>query len=143
MNQHEQVFSELPLLAKLPTEDLRALAAIARVQDHRAGVVVFHQGEAGDSLHAIVEGSVRISVVAPSGAETTIALLGAGECFGELAILDGRSRSANATAAVATRTLVVTRPDFIRWLSDKPKSALLLLETLSLRLRSSNEAFVD
>jgi CRP/FNR family cyclic AMP-dependent transcriptional regulator len=143
MQEHEQVFLELPLLAKLPHDDLRQLAAIARVQNFRTNAVIFRQGEPGDSLHAIVEGSVRIEVVSPSGAETTMAILGPGECFGELAILDGRPRSANAVANQPTKTLVVTRQDFIRWLTDKPRSALLLLETLSLRLRSTNEAFVD
>lgn len=143
MQEHEQVILELPLLAKLPHEDLRELAAIARVQNFRQGAVIFRQGEPGDSLHAVVEGGVRIDVVAPGGNETTMAVLGPGECFGELAILDGRPRSANAIATVPTKTLVVTRNDFIRWLTDKPKASLLLLETLSLRLRSTNEAFVD
>ncbi len=143
MQEHEQVFLELPLLAKLPHEDLRELAAIARVQNHRQGAVIFRQGEPGDSLHAIVEGAVRIDVVAPGGNETTMAILRPGECFGEFAILDGRPRSANAIATQPTKTLVVTRAEFVRWLSDKPKSALLLLETLSLRIRNTNEAFVD
>lgn len=143
MTEHEQLFLDLPLLAKLPHDDLRELASIARVQNFRPGAVIFRQGEPGDSLHAIVEGGVRIDVVAPGGNETTMAFLGPGECFGELAILDGRPRSANATATQATKTLVVTRQEFIRWLSEKPKAALLLLETLSLRLRSTNDAFVD
>ncbi len=143
MQEHEQVLVELPLLARLPHDDLRDLAAIARVQNFRAGAVIFRQGEAGDSLHAVVEGNVRIDVVSPSGGETTMAMMGPGECFGELAILDGRPRSANAVAVQPTKTLVVTRADFIHWLVDKPKSALLLLETLSVRLRSTNEAFID
>ncbi len=131
------------MLAKLPRDDLRELAAVARVQSFRAGSVIFRQGEPGDSLHAIVDGSVRIDVVAPGGNETTMALLGPGECVGELAILDGRPRSANAVTNAPTRTLVVTRADFIRWLTNKPTAALLLLEALSLRLRKTNEAFVD
>ena len=143
MQEHEQVFLELPLLAKLPHEDLRELASIARVQNFRTGAVIFRQGEPGDSLHAIVEGAVRIDVVAPGGNESTMAVLGPGECFGELAILDGRPRSANAIANQPTKTLVVTRADFIHWLAVKPTSALLLLETLSLRLRSTNESFID
>jgi CRP/FNR family cyclic AMP-dependent transcriptional regulator len=143
MEEHELVLVELPLLAKLPHEDLRSLAAIARVQNFRSGAVIFRQGEPGDSLHAVVEGSVRIDVVSPSGSETTMAIMGPGECFGELAILDGRPRSANAIAIQPTKTLVVTRADFIHWLADKPRSALLLLETLSIRLRSTNEAFID
>jgi CRP/FNR family cyclic AMP-dependent transcriptional regulator len=72
-----------------------------------------------------------------------MAVLGPGECFGELAVLDGRPRSANAVAAQATRTLIVTRRDFVDWLSNRPRAALLLLETLSLRLRLTNEAFID
>jgi CRP/FNR family cyclic AMP-dependent transcriptional regulator len=143
MQEHEQVFFELPLLAKLPPEDLRALAAIARVQHFRAGSVIFRQGEAGDSFHAVLEGRVRIAVILASGAETTMAVMGPGECFGEFAILDGRPRSATALCVEPTRTLSVTRPDFVHWLSDKPRAALLLLETLSLRLRATNEALID
>jgi len=143
MQEREQVFFELPLLAKLPPEDLRALAAIARVQNYRLGTVILRQGEVGDALHAILDGRVRIAGISPSGAETTMAILGPGECFGELAILDGRSRSASAIAAQQTKTLIVTRKDFVDWLSDKPKAALLLLETLSLRLRSTNESIID
>ena len=142
MQEHEQAIFELPLLAKLPPEDLRALATVARVQHHRPGTVIFRQGEPGDALHAILEGSVRIEFAGPAGG-TTMAVLGPGECFGELAVLDGRPRSANAVAAQATRTLMVTRKDFVEWLSNRPRAALLLLETLSLRLRSTNEAFID
>src|SRR4051812_10695197 len=141
--EHAQVFLELPLLAKLPPEDLRALANIARVQHFRAGSVIFRQGEPGDSLHAILEGRVRIAVILATGAETTMAMMGPGECFGELAILDGRPRSATAICVEPTRTLSVTRGDFVNWLSDKPRAALLLLETLSLRLRTTNESLID
>jgi len=142
MQEREQVIFELPLLAKLPPEDLRALATVARVQHHRPGTVIFRQGEPGDALHAILEGAVRIEFAGPAGG-TTMAVLGPGECFGELAVLDGRPRSANAVAAQATRTLIVTRKDFVDWLSNRPRAALVLLETMSLRLRSTNEAFID
>ena len=142
MQEREQVIFELPLLAKLPPEDLRALATVARVQHHRPGTVIFRQGEPGDTLHAILEGAVRIEFAGPAGG-TTMAVLGPGECFGELAVLDGRPRSANAVAAQATRTLIVTRKDFVDWLSNRPRAALVLLETMSLRLRSTNEAFID
>jgi CRP-like cAMP-binding protein len=107
------------------------------------GAIVFREGDSGDSLHIVVEGSVRIFVASASGEEATIALLGPGEFVGHLALLDGRPRSASAVAAQRTRTLVVTRNTFAQWLSARPKAALALLEALSLQLRRTDEALAD
>ncbi len=143
MNEREQLIVELPLLERLPRKELLDLAEHARVQLFPAGSAIIQEGEPGDSLHAILDGSIRISILSPTGIETTIALLGPGECFGELALLDGRPRSATAIAVRPTKTLVVTRGDFVAWLAERPQSALMLLETLSLRLRRTNESLVD
>lgn len=86
---------------------------------------------------------MRIAMLAASGEEATVARLGPGECVGDLSLLDGRPRSASATASQATKTLVVTREHFRRWLSERPQAALALLETLSLRLRRTDEALAD
>ena len=139
----ESYIRDLPLLARLPEDDLQALASRGVLRRFAQGRVIFRDGDPGDEMHVVVEGQVRISVLSGSGNEAIVATVETGDCFGELALLDGRPRSATATAILATRTFVVTRPDFLDWLSGRPQSALALLETLSLRLRKTDEALAD
>jgi CRP-like cAMP-binding protein len=91
----------------------------------------------------VIEGQVRIAVLSAVGEEVTVTYLGPGECVGDLALLDGRPRSASAIASQTTKTLVVTRSDFRRWLRERPQAAFALLETLSLRVRRTDEALAD
>lgn len=139
----EQLVRDLPLLARLPRDDRQALAGKARLRSYPSGTTIFREGEPGDSMHVIVEGRVSVSVSNGSGGEATIASVGPGDCVGELSLLDGRPRSAAAIAATTTKTMVVTRDSFVEWLSERPAAALALLETLSLRLRRTNEAMSD
>ncbi len=143
MKQRKELIRDVPLLARLPEAELRALASQGRARSYAAGVTIFHEGDPGDSLHIIIEGSVRVAVLSPTGAETTIGVLGPGEFVGDLALLDGRPRSASVVALQPTKTLVVTRSSFTRWLSERPQAALALLETLSLRVRRTDEALAD
>lgn len=147
MTQVDQSATEhiahLPLLARLPREDVRSLANRARLRSFKEGAVLVREGEPGDSLHVIVSGSARISVSSPEGEEATVATIGPGDCIGDLALLDGFPRSATATATMKTQTFVVTRNDFTAWLKERPHAALALLETLSLRLRRTNEGLTD
>ena len=143
MSEHEDLIRDVPLLARLPEPDLRALASQGHVHSHPAGAVIFREGDPGNSLHIVVEGGIRITVLSASGEEVTVALLGPGEFVGHLALLDGRPRSASAVATQPSKTLVVTRDDFLQWLSERPRAAFALLETLSLLLRSTDEALAD
>jgi CRP/FNR family cyclic AMP-dependent transcriptional regulator len=138
-----RLLHDLPLLARLPEADIAALAARGRTRDYPAGGAIFREGEPGDSLHVVISGLIRVSVGAGSGDEATVAHVGPGDCVGELALLDGRPRSATATAVEPTRTLVVDRRTFVAWLSERPAAALALLETISLRLRRTDEALAD
>jgi CRP-like cAMP-binding protein len=141
--QGEGLFRDIPLLAKLTAPDLRALASRGKVRRYLRGATLFREGDRGDSLHVVIEGAVRITVGSPRGEEATVALLGPGEFVGDLALLDGLPRSANALALEATKTLVVTRDDFRRWLSERPKASLALLEALSQRVRRTDEVLAD
>lgn len=143
MKQREEIIREVPLLARLSEADRRDLASSGRVRSYASGDVIFREGDRGDSLHIVIEGSVRIAVLSSAGAEAAVALLGPGEFVGDLALLDGLPRSASAIASQATKTLVVTRSAFLRWLTERPPAALALLETLSLRVRRTDEALAD
>jgi CRP-like cAMP-binding protein len=141
--QPEILIAELPLLARLSKDDRQALASRARMRSYPAATVIFREGEPGDSLHVIVSGRVRIVVSSGSGEEATVAVLGVGDCFGELSLLDGLPRSASAVTSIATRTFVVTRDAFVEWLTDRPSAGLAIMETLSLRLRRTDQALAD
>jgi CRP/FNR family transcriptional regulator/CRP/FNR family cyclic AMP-dependent transcriptional regulator len=142
-HRKEQYVGALPLLARLPDDDRRALARQARMRHYGPGNVIFAEGSAGDALHVVYDGRVNIVAGAGGGEEVTVAVIGPGDCFGEQALLDGLSRSASAVAAVATRTFVVTREAFHEWLAVRPTAALGIMETLSLRLRQMNQTVVE
>jgi CRP/FNR family cyclic AMP-dependent transcriptional regulator len=143
MERESEVIAGLPLLARLREEDLSALARMGRVQQYAAGTAIFKEGEEGDALYVVLDGRVRISVLSAKGDEVILAVLGPGESFGDLALLDSRPRSATATAATATSAMRVARADFLDWLSVRPTAAAALLETLSLRFRQVDEALSD
>jgi CRP/FNR family cyclic AMP-dependent transcriptional regulator len=142
-NGPEDYVTALPLLARLPQPDRLALAHRARLRSFKAGTTIFGEGEPGDSLHVVVDGRVRIVAGGPNGEEATVAVVGPGDCFGEFSLLDGLPRSASAVAPVATKTFMVTRDDFVDWVTERPTAALAIMETLSLRLRKMDEALVD
>jgi CRP/FNR family transcriptional regulator len=134
---------DVPLLARLPDEDLKALASRGRVRRFAAGATIFHEGDPGDAIYVVVDGRVRMSRLSGSGTEATLAIIGAGDCTGELALFDGRPRSATATTMQATRTFVVSRDEFVAWIKERPGASLALLETLSLRIRRTNDIVTD
>lgn len=141
--EHGDLIRDVPLLAKLAEEDLRALASHGKVRNHKASEVIVREGAPGDSLHVVIEGVVRVTVGSKSGGEAIVAMLGPGEFVGDLALLDGKPRSASAIASQKTKTLVVTRHDFTSWLNERPKAAFALLEALSLRVRRTDEQLAD
>jgi len=130
-------------MARLPDADLQALASTGTQSRYSSGDYLFRQGDEGDSIHVIVGGGLRVAYTSPAGDEATLALMGPGEACGDLALLDGRPRSADAIAIGTTTTLVVTRQSFLDWVSQRPAAALALLETLSLLIRRKDEALAD
>lgn len=142
-SSYASLMRDVPLLARLADDDLGALASRGQERAFKSGAIVFREGEPGDALHVVMDGRVRMSVLSADGLEATLALMDRGDCFGELALVDGGPRSATATAIDASRTFVVTREDFATWLNSRPAAALALLETLSWRLRRTDEALAD
>ncbi len=138
-----EFLSQVPIFAHLDPERLQPLTGRLRPRRYRRGEVIFHEDEPGDRMHIIVEGSVKISVASEDGREKNIALLKAGECFGEMALLDGSKRSATATAMEALETLVLMRDDFLDFLRENPQMAPDITNLLTQRLRNANQMVVD
>lgn len=97
MNRIE-LLRQTTLFAELPDDVLQALAARLGKRTFARGMVLFHKGSPGQQLYLIESGQVRIFVLGDAGAEITLNIHGPGECFGELALLDGGPRSADAVA---------------------------------------------
>ena len=131
------------LLRNLPEESVSRLTTAARRRTYRRGEVVFHQGDPGDALHFLVDGRVKIVLDAESGDEAVIAILGPGDCFGELSLIDGEPRSATVEALEPVQTVSLARSDFITFLHQNPAALDRLLGSLASMVRRANEGVAD
>ena len=122
----------------MPQSAIARLVSHARVQAYPRGSRIFAKGDAGHGLMAVIAGVVRISVPSDGETELTLNLVGPNGIFGEIALLDGEPRTADATAMTACRLLLLERRDFIATLTDEPSAALALLKILSFRLRHTS-----
>ena len=131
------------LFRELSADELDQLIAVARVEDFRAKTPIFHKGAAGESMMAVVTGEVKISAPAADGREIVLAMMGEGEVFGEIALLDGCDRTADTTAVTNCVLLVVHRRDFLPFLNTHPQVAIRLLRVVCQRLRRTTEQVED
>ena len=131
------------LFRSLPPADLARLAERLVPRTYPRGEVVFHRDDPAGALHFIREGQVKIVLTTEGGKETLLALFGAGECFGEIAALDGGARSATAVAVERTETLALLRDDLIAFLREHPDFALDVISLLAMRLRRLDERLED
>ncbi|MCB0001217.1 MAG: Crp/Fnr family transcriptional regulator [Anaerolineae bacterium] len=136
------------LFAGLTDVELDALALDLRRHSFAPGVIIFHRDAPGNALYLVESGRVRIFLLSETGQEITLNFHGAGDCFGELALLDGLPRSAGAITMEQTVVHSLHRDDFLRHLHAHPHIAESILEVLSRRLRqltdyTENLAFLD
>jgi len=117
----------VPLFRALDEAAATELCELLTTRDVPAGRPIFHHGEPGDSMYLVEQGSVRISVKDTDGHDTTLAEMGQGDFFGEMSLLDGNPRSADATATVDSRLAVLPRDDFRSFLRKNPDIALGIL----------------
>ena len=121
----------------------RELVSHAWPRSVAAGEPICHLGDPGHNMMAIVVGTVRISLPTVRGREIILADLPAGELFGEIAMLDGKSRSANAKALTKCELLVLERRDVLPVLEKYPAACLRMMEILCARIRRSDERMSD
>jgi CRP/FNR family transcriptional regulator, cyclic AMP receptor protein len=131
------------LLGKLSRRGIEALLAHARVERYPAGREIFAKGSPGRSMMAVLRGTVKISSPSVAGKEIVLNIIAAGEIFGEIALLDGEERTADATAMTDCELLVIDRRDFMPLLEDNPEVAGMLLKILCRRLRQTSAQVED
>lgn len=141
--RHRELLVATPMFQGMPDSQLDALARQAKVRKLGPREVLFAKGDPGESMYLVVSGRVRVGVVSVDGREVTYALIGPGQMFGEIAILDGGPRSADATAAEPTELLVIERRDILAFIRANGDYGLRLIEILCARLRNANELLED
>jgi CRP/FNR family cyclic AMP-dependent transcriptional regulator len=141
--EKRQLFEGHALFGKLPPADLDALLLHARAEHYSGGRVIFSKGSPGRSMMAILKGNVRISAPSPAGPDIVLTILSAGEVFGEIALLDGADRTADATAITDCELLVLDHRDFVPFLERRADLCILLLKLLCQRLRQTDRQFEE
>jgi CRP-like cAMP-binding protein len=131
------------LLGKLSRRQIDALLSHARVERYPAGREIFAKGAPGRSMMAVLRGTVKISSLSPAGKEIALNIISAGEIFGEIALLDGEDRTADATAMTDCELLVIDRRDFLPLLENNPELSGMLLKVLCRRLRQTSAQVED
>ena len=132
-----------PIFGGLGAELLDRLSSYAIPQTVKSGTTIFARGDPGTSLFAVCSGTVKISAPSPDGRDAVFNLIMEGAIFGEIAVLDGLPRSADATAITDCSLMIIERRHFISLVHERPDFALKLIEILCGRLRHTTEQLED
>lgn len=129
------VLRQHPIFRELEPDALDQLCRYAKPTSLKRGATIFSKGDPGSSLYAVISGTVKISVSSPDGRNAILNLIGPGEIFGEVAVLDGGERTADATASTNCEILVIDRREFLPFVKQQPVLAMKFIELLCDRLR--------
>lgn len=133
-----ELLARVPLFQELDPADLEMIAAVTREETYGPAADIVRIGDAGHSLYLVLDGTVV--VVYPSrSADVELARLGAGEFFGEMAILNAKPRSATVRSLDGVRVLALEKDAFTRIVMESPRVALRVMESLSGRIRNTDE----
>jgi CRP/FNR family transcriptional regulator, cyclic AMP receptor protein len=138
-----QVLRRSRLFARLGDSEIDAILAHATVVRQAEGDQIFAKGDPGNSMMAVIKGRVMISSPSPDGRQVVLTVMREGDVFGEIALLDGNERTADATAMSDCEMLVVPRRSLFALLERRPDLCIDLLIVLCERLRTTNEQVED
>ena len=133
------VLRKHPYFSDLDPEAFDQLCRYAKHLTLKRGATIFSKGDPGTSLIAVISGTVKISVSSVDGRNAILNLVGAGEIFGEISLLDGLARSADATANSNCEIFVIDRREFIPFVRSQPALAMKFIELLCRRLRRTSD----
>lgn len=141
--QKSAFLQRVPLFEGLCADHLTSLANLLVERSFPRGETIFFEDDPGEALFIVQSGDVKIYRIAEDGREKTLALLGPGEFFGEMALVDGGPRSAIAQALSKTVLYVLHRSDFHKLIASNPSMSLGIIKVLSHRLRQTNAQIMD
>jgi CRP/FNR family cyclic AMP-dependent transcriptional regulator len=129
----------VPLFASLDDQAATELRNLLRTRDIPGGTGLFRAGDQGDAMYLIESGRVLISLTDNDNKPVVLAELARGDFFGEMAIIDGKQRSADATVTEDARLAVLSRESFLRFIDENPAVALAMLSATFSRLRRTDK----
>ena len=135
----EAFLSTVPLFADLTSDQLQSLVAAGQTRTVAAGESVFSEGDASDGLYVVLAGEVRIYKRNDDGTEVDLLTAAVGQYFGELALIDGGTRSASVASTVPSEFFVLERETFLRLLTQAPALLATTLSNLTVAVRTTNE----
>jgi CRP/FNR family cyclic AMP-dependent transcriptional regulator len=133
------VLRKHPYFADLEAEAFDQLCRYAKHTTLKRGATLFSKGDPGNSLCAVISGTVKMSISSPDGRSAIFNLIGPGEIFGEIAVLDGQSRTADATANTNCEIFVIDRREFLPFVRSHPELAMKFIELLCAKLRWTSD----
>jgi CRP/FNR family transcriptional regulator, cyclic AMP receptor protein len=129
----------IPLFANLSDQELAQVSAEASLKQFPKNKVIISEGEKSDSLYAIVAGKVKVLISDEDGKEIILAILGPGEFFGEMSLIDSQPRSATVITMEASSFNVISHNDFMQCLTSNPDISKTILATMAKRLREADK----
>jgi CRP/FNR family transcriptional regulator, cyclic AMP receptor protein len=131
----QTILERTRLFRGLPTATIQEISALSTRRSFRNSAIVFSQGHPGDALYGVVTGKIRISASSPSGREMFLNIMEPGDTFGEIALLDGRHRTATASTMAPSELIIITRDHFLELLKREPKLVSHVVQLLCDRIR--------
>ena len=135
----KEFLESVNIFYSLEDQKLENIASLCKIKNYPKNSMIILEEEYGDKIFIVKEGTVKITRVNDEGKEVILALLGVGDFFGEMAILDGKSRSANALAQEKCECVTINREDFLDLLRNNYQICMNLLEEMAVRLRKSDQ----
>jgi CRP-like cAMP-binding protein len=139
MDDRVQALRAIPLFQNLEERDLAEIAGLQIERKFPKGAVIFEEGTLGDYMYLIQEGQVKVTKMSEDGREKILEILGPGDFFGEMSVLDREPRSASIKTTRACLLLALSRHDFLGLLRQNPDMSMALVVELSRRLRDADE----
>ena len=138
-----QLLERVPFLAALSDADRQWLAQRVRRRNYARGDIIFQKDDPGEALFIVESGSVRIHVTGTQGTDLTLAVMNPNDFFGDMSLLDGKPRSASASAVTDCQLIVLERDHFTELVRKRPDAALAVLARVTSRLRGSDQMASD
>ena len=133
-----ELLTSVELFGEMLEEELNDLTTLAQIKKLTKDTTVFHAGDPADAVFVVASGRVKVVITSSDGKEFILTVLGAGQVFGEMALLESAPRSASVVTLSAVELLVISRIDFQRLLDSNPRISQRLMAILSRRLRRAN-----
>lgn len=133
-----ELLASVELFGEMHEEEIDDLTALAQIKKLTKDTTVFHAGDPADAVFVVASGRVKVVITSSDGKEFILTVLGSGQVFGEMALLESAPRSASVVTLSAVEVLVINRVDFQRLLDSNPRISLRLMAILSRRLRRAN-----